>query len=259
MSPSAGTRSPGEPDAFLRCGAQSSGYCVASGRKGRWRGIRTRIARRLPKIAKIAKIARAARGAIFGTETGTGGWQRKGEPRWPGPVRTMSPAWPGPAQTLGAPGRGRVADLGDEGVGDAAVGLAPSAGGAVHRPDRAGHVGVAGVSARNPQAAGSPAAARFSAGGGIPAARPQRRRRCQQGGEAWAAGGLQGMSFRCEGVASRRPSPVSGKAPWQEKSGRKNPPGGPGGHPPGLPQIRTCVIHAYGSSSHGFATCRYTE
>src|SRR5262249_43723227 len=30
-------------------------------------------------------------------------------------------------------------------------------------------------------------------------------------------------------------------------------PGRPGGCPPGLPQIRTCPIKAYGSSSHGFA------
>jgi hypothetical protein len=36
-------------------------------------------------------------------------------------------------------------------------------------------------------------------------------------------------------------------------------PGRPGGHPPGLPQIRTCATNAYGSSSHGFAACRYTE
>ena len=28
---------------------------------------------------------------------------------------------------------------------------------------------------------------------------------------------------------------------------------------PGLPQIRTCAINAYGSSSHGFAAERYTE
>jgi hypothetical protein len=33
-----------------------------------------------------------------------------------------------------------------------------------------------------------------------------------------------------------------------------NSPGRPGGCPPGLPQIRTCPIKAYGSSSHGFAT-----
>ena len=32
-----------------------------------------------------------------------------------------------------------------------------------------------------------------------------------------------------------------------------SPPGGPGGCPLGLPQIRTCPIKAYGSSSHGFA------
>jgi hypothetical protein len=35
-------------------------------------------------------------------------------------------------------------------------------------------------------------------------------------------------------------------------------PGRPGGFPPGLPQIRTCPIKAYGSSSHGFtAPLRY--
>jgi prepilin-type N-terminal cleavage/methylation domain-containing protein len=37
-----------------------------------------------------------------------------------------------------------------------------------------------------------------------------------------------------------------------------DPPGRPGGCPPGLPQIRTCPIKAYGSSSHGFtAPLRY--
>ena len=34
-------------------------------------------------------------------------------------------------------------------------------------------------------------------------------------------------------------------------------PGRPGGCPPGLPQIRTCPIRAYGSSSQGFASQRY--
>jgi hypothetical protein len=36
-------------------------------------------------------------------------------------------------------------------------------------------------------------------------------------------------------------------------------PGQPGGCPPGFPQIRTCPIKAYGSSSHGFATEGHTE
>ena len=38
------------------------------------------------------------------------------------------------------------------------------------------------------------------------------------------------------------------------------PPGRPGSHPPGPPQIRTCPTQAYGSSSHRFAvTCILSE
>src|SRR5258708_7343008 len=75
--------------------------------------------------------------------------------------------------------------------------------------------------------------------------------------------GVCWSSDSCAHACSLDLRPKTGGVPWREEKGtqlfsKNHEPGRPGGCPPGLPQIRTCPIKAYGSSGH-VTTGRQTE